>query len=625
MITNCNCGEKIDCGCTLSFSSHVQDAVSVLDVGDLLGGTCSFDEYVIDWYKDGVFYMTSGKGFDPEIQAFHPFTGSSAIPVPSGVYNPFLRYVILTGGSSKLFPTPKPCQNWCQFSGSLPAITVQSIGCGDTGGSPSTNYDYGFHYLSSQDYSLATRTIRFFLQPEVTHLCFSFKGYNVADRVKAWMNDKVTLLADWILGGDAGWGTDDSMPYHYPSSVEWGVILEFDTGAQEGDFITFEVFPSVISGNTNTEWDLNLKCFLNTDAIPFSVDYDFWNHNMRFWDINTFSFTYNSSLCRFELSFNMLNPAPDLYALDFQDYIYSIETNSQLLYDHATGDLVHYLNYKTTAGYRYQYTPGYGKKNSVAGLYITKANGQYIFEFLDQQEYLDTKTAWNWILASASYMEWVDDPTSVNYYKGFIMEFYLTPSQCGDNETRYQLRAGVNCDVVFDDATMIVTVTMHAMTTGGYPSSSDPCNTVQNDLHSYASSLNYQITSNEFQRTFTKCYDPVIFKSIQSRVISSPSIYSEASFYYMIADKSLPQPLSDTRYYKWRDYYPYCNIYIWQARLEITAERDANGNWISDPLENFKVYYKIDPVTYGSSYPGIVIYEKVNGVVTTALPYTSVW
>ena len=107
IITNCNCGKKLACGCTLSFSSYIANPVSVLDVGTLQGGTCTFSEYVIDWFRDGAFYLTTGVGNAPDISAYHPFTGAAAIPVAGGTYVPVLRYVVLTGQTTKIFSSKR--------------------------------------------------------------------------------------------------------------------------------------------------------------------------------------------------------------------------------------------------------------------------------------------------------------------------------------------------------------------------------------------------------------------------------------------------------------------------------------------------------------------------------------
>src|SRR6056297_277082 len=96
-LTNCTCAKKIDCNCFPYFDQYTEQSVSVLEVGNLISDACTFDEYVIDWYRDGQLVFTSGVGNDPDITIFHPMTGDSAVPVPSGTYTPVLRYVVLNG------------------------------------------------------------------------------------------------------------------------------------------------------------------------------------------------------------------------------------------------------------------------------------------------------------------------------------------------------------------------------------------------------------------------------------------------------------------------------------------------------------------------------------------------
>ena len=103
MITNCNCAIEIDCGCTVAFDTYSDNLYSALSVGNLVGGGCTLDAYVIDWFRDGTHAMTSGKGV-AGLDAYHPFTDGAAIPVQAGVWTPVLRYVVMEG--EMVFPCP---------------------------------------------------------------------------------------------------------------------------------------------------------------------------------------------------------------------------------------------------------------------------------------------------------------------------------------------------------------------------------------------------------------------------------------------------------------------------------------------------------------------------------------
>ena len=65
ILTNCNKVELINCGCVPFFSYYVAQTYSMLEVGELISNTCTFSEYVIDWYVNGVLKLTTGKG--PEV------------------------------------------------------------------------------------------------------------------------------------------------------------------------------------------------------------------------------------------------------------------------------------------------------------------------------------------------------------------------------------------------------------------------------------------------------------------------------------------------------------------------------------------------------------------------------
>ena len=233
ILTNCNCGEKLDCGCTLSFSSYISNPVSVLDIGSLIGGTCSLDAYVIDWYRNGEFYITSGEGGDDDINAFHPFTGTGAIPVPGGTYVPVLRYVVLSGQSTKLFPDKKECSNWCDFTNNLPeVIVVESLDCGKT--NISGDYQYQMNYVSTQDYSLATRTLNWNLASDTKYFAFRFQAYTIADKIEIFKNEETTPIMAWIAGSHLNSNDISTMPYEIKGEVIQVLVMDTYT---TGDYL----------------------------------------------------------------------------------------------------------------------------------------------------------------------------------------------------------------------------------------------------------------------------------------------------------------------------------------------------------------------------------------------------
>ena len=215
-LNNCNCGERIDCGCTVSFDSYQASSVSVLSVGNLVGGSCTFDAYVIDWYVDGQRTLVSGKGNDPAIQAHHPFTGSAAIPVIGGTWVPKIRYVVI--GGEVIYNGYRKCDRWCDSLEGLPTINVSSIGCGMKNLTNSL-YDYLISYNTSQDYSLASRTIRFDLPTDLSavYFAFYFYGQDVADQIDIYLNESEQPLTSWIVGTRFNTNWWQSMPYRRAS------------------------------------------------------------------------------------------------------------------------------------------------------------------------------------------------------------------------------------------------------------------------------------------------------------------------------------------------------------------------------------------------------------------------
>ena len=252
--TNCNTIEHNACGCTPSFSSYVNNSVSVLSVGNLLGGSCTFTSYVIDWYRNGIHSLVSGTlGSAPDVTAIHPFTGTGSIPVEGGTWVPKIRWVEI--GGQKLYSEPKPCKTWCSSLTGLPTITVLSLNC--------TNYNnYSLNYVSTQDYSLATRTLKWNLDPSSKYLVVKFTAEMVADKIEVFYKDSTSPLSSWIVGYNNNSDYDSSMPYR---NYAWETsFLTTFPDYTEGDYGTIKITPSVLETNYNTNWTLNIKCFSPT-------------------------------------------------------------------------------------------------------------------------------------------------------------------------------------------------------------------------------------------------------------------------------------------------------------------------------------------------------------------------
>jgi hypothetical protein len=88
--------------CSLGFSNYSSSTISKLYCGNLTGTCTPINDYLIYWYGPDdttTLQFMSGKGSFLTSGVYeHPFsTELTSIPVPSGVYTPIIKKIILSG------------------------------------------------------------------------------------------------------------------------------------------------------------------------------------------------------------------------------------------------------------------------------------------------------------------------------------------------------------------------------------------------------------------------------------------------------------------------------------------------------------------------------------------------
>ena len=620
ILTNCNCGERVECSCTLGFDVYDTPTLSILSVGNLTGGSCVFDEYVIDWYRDGVYYLTSGIGYDPDITTYHPFTGSESVVVEPGLYTPKVRYVVM--GGEQIFSEPKPCHKWCLDLAVLNVqIQVDPIYCGLIGtgdNTPATNYDFYFGYRTSKDWRFATRRFIFMLDANSTMFAYSFRGYTVSDQINIYhSSDLNTPLRSWIVGTDAGTNYS-SIPARYGSQYVFKEAFSLPSYST-GDYLLFEILPSVVSLNPITEWDLNLKCL--DSSINF--EYDLLSDSCREWDIDTLNLTYNPSTCRFEMRMN--------FSCDFNSINYSntnlfkyaglgVSSSYGTIRESYTGGT--FLEYTTGLNnYGYAISNYYILKNCDDTVYLSKSGSVYTITCLSQVDYDEIKSGYDQLLLTTWYTSYVNDPTDLNYYRYHNVRWVTAPSGCGDNSTDIYYYFHISSDFVFDGGSKTVTITP-AVITNQYPAPSGLCNDIMNDLNSYINQLTVTINRTDFSNTPTLCRFTYPIGYAVYHGISLPGMAAQSyTRYNFPSNYGVPLNMNSSFYLQSNTS---TSGYVWfwfWFYLQLTAERNpTTGEWIGDPLENFRVYSSLNSAgEYYFNYK--LIYEKINGVVTTKVYY----
>jgi hypothetical protein len=449
MITNCNCAERIDCGCTVSFDTYGNNLYSALSVGNLVGSGCTFTQYVIDWYRNGEHAMTSGKGV-PGLDAYHPFTGAAAIPVKAGTWVPVLRYVVLDG--VKVFATPRNCQKWCSdLQGNLPTITVLPLTCDVVSGSPPGGYTFRMSYTTTQDFSYATRTIRWELPSDgsMGYLALQFTGYIVADRVQVLYNDETTPLADYYVGTELAGNRGDTIPNQIDLQSVKMIANISDRVYQTGDYLTIKVTPS---WNSNTQWVLDMKC-LNKGV--FNCTY--FPLTLRDFDFSGLQVTFDSVNCKYLITI----PMSPMAAAYYSSVLYAYNSIGQ----YATGDcsVNQTTGLVTLTMWDKVFCTGEALHthydSDVSGpVYYAKVGTTFTFTCTSVNDYNMYKAWYNSNRSNWKFSSYSADPLSINHYKIFQITWKEVHTRCGDVFAYKSLYFHWDSLVTFNDMAMTMTI-----------------------------------------------------------------------------------------------------------------------------------------------------------------------
>jgi hypothetical protein len=429
ILTNCVRVEYVDCGCNPYFDQYQTGLVSKLSVGNLVSATCTFTQYVIDWYVDGVLVLTTGKNkfLDPDIEEQHPFYNTNALAVTvAGTYVPVLRYFETTAG--RFFTTPKPCQKYCDANISY-AIEVIQLECGLTGGSPSSGYDYKMQYNSPTGIQTEKdKEVRFYINSGTDYLALNFFALNVYDRIQIYYNEETTALADYYVGTNLTVTSGATDPEQIDAASVKFIVNFSDRTFVSGDYIRIKVTAST---EIDTIWYLEAKCL---DEGIFDLECDYFSLTLRDVDVTTVAtlpaVTYSGATCAYTVSFSMADAISlGYFASNFYKYnslSFSYNQGGVALSD--TG-----LATVTLTDKHYYYTNAYATNNHGCTPYKrysycwnTDLN-RFTFIFYDPRDYADYMSYYSSTYNSykMSY-NYTTDPTNPWYYRVFYINFYPT-------------------------------------------------------------------------------------------------------------------------------------------------------------------------------------------------------
>lgn len=599
MITNCNCSERIECSCTVSFDTYSNNLYSVLSVGNLVGNGCTLDDYVIDWYRDGVHAMVSSKIIKPGIDAYHPFTGSAAIPVKAGTWVPVLRYVVI--GGEKVFPTPKNCQKWCSdLQGNLPTINVLPLTCDVVSGSPASGYTFRMSYTTTQDYSYATRTVLWEMPEDgsMKYLAVQFYGYTVIDVVHVYYKDETTPLSYFAVGTDFPYTDGAADPAWIDFQSVRFVVNLTDRAYQAGDYLTIKVTPS---SNPNTQWVLDLKC-LNANAFQC----DLFPLTLRDLDLDNVTISFDNANCKYLLSFPIGIMSPSYWSSNLYKYLSIakwVNTGDAVLVD-STGMVTLTMWDKIFCTAEALHT--HWHTNSAGLISYTKIGSVFTFTFEHVDDYNSYKTWYNGNRTNWKFSSFVNDPSNINYYKIFQISWQEVLTYCGDTYTWRAFQFHWNSPVTFNDTAKTMVIEFNAIT-NQYPNEQprQKCDNTYETINTWVTACQNTRSAADWSGS-TRCREgrPVngvwIYQQIWNDVIKDFIIA------YGIPVKKIENVCNMPGWYEFSTMAYEYQFQLINLRIEITN--------VNDRANNFRMSSQLVRETGANTGIWTRIYERQNGI-----------
>lgn len=607
IVTNSVCGEEIDCNCIVSFDYYEENSISVLSVGNLVGDNCEVDAYVIDWYRDGVHAMVSGKGTDPDIETFHPFIGFEAVPVLAGTWVPVVRYIVVSDDLifSSQGGAAETCGNWCLSLSNLPVIIVVSpLNCDSVSTPLPTPYNYKLSYISSQDYNLASRLLTFELPSNLSakYFAFRFDGFDVADKIQIYFNEDLTPLTDWTVG--TRYTVENTFVQPGTLITSFGkFVLEIPT-YEAGDRLIIKITPSVLEDNPRTNWSLSLSCL--DDSYVFDCDV-MEGYNQI---IDNVQMIASPETCKYIFKASVPNGPPQyssstgpLYNL----YLYGGLTSKSYVYtgyNGTTKEMSCEFRYSTKAVSNTEVVAGaLNPIDSFGSIKIKKTGNIFQFICSDSADYDVFVSNYNYITNRATYSR---------PYVMFLSSWRTREGGCGDGAISDTFYFSKNATFTFSGTTITITLVEETL----LPNLPDPCNNTNSSINAYLASVNNTFNRSDFEIT-TGCrpIGPLGYAMTFTEASTTTSnIYMRPWQKYTLPG-NLTTPCSTlAEFYESSQLYEYM---IFGLQVSILGGTTPEGTYAKDPTINFEVYSAITDAGEYSTTNQRLLYRIEDGVVTT--------
>ena len=444
------------------FNGYSTGQLGTLTVGDVHITTGTLTDYVIEWHLNSpsgstVFVTGNSGNTDPSIQAFHPLVSEL---VQSGTLYPVIRYAnvngVLYSSYSNLGYLYSPDLLTC-----LPSISVASMSCSN--GATGSTFGHTITYNnSSQPSQLANRSFTYTLNYDGSskEISYQFYGYLIADRITltyCTTGGTTTVMDDWVVGTDSVATDFNVTPKIFDNQYIKRTLSLTGFTYQSGDYLLFDTFPSYNApGNTDTNWQLSIKCWSGTNLMNFGFQPNTSN------DINTgatMTLVYNTGNCSYDVLIETGAPeTPYSYNTDMYNYTMAGAGGS---YDWNTGQTVQLLNY-TGSSVSWAPPNGYGTPyllNGVLNIKLTGGTNNLVYTFTDAIDYNHYKTGYTTNITNSNWTNWTSDVHSINHYKWFYDVFRVSMTS-GDTTTTYQSFIDHEAVFTFDDTGKTISVAL---------------------------------------------------------------------------------------------------------------------------------------------------------------------
>jgi len=263
--------------CDIGFDLYDTNPIAEISVG-LITASCdpSITDYVIEWYGPGVgsttVAFTSGYGSDylGDYLYAHPLTGSSAVPVVSGVYTPIIQKIKINGTEY----TDLNCFN-------STTVDVDALTCDNGSPTDVPQYSHKLSFSAITNVTPQPVTTTFILDPLKPYFAFRFVGEEIYDTLKITFygsNYQDPIVVEYVSLGDDLPQSDFRLitlpklakTVSYGINSNYSKVLNLSNfTVNNGDYLEVEVIPNPI--NNNTSWKFYCECLETFDC---NVCYD---------------------------------------------------------------------------------------------------------------------------------------------------------------------------------------------------------------------------------------------------------------------------------------------------------------------------------------------------------------